>query len=209
MDIISLGPNCSVKYQTDLFLKNNKKKIKETNFFDWLYSNFNSVINLLECNNIKDIINKKNILIKRHNSQKSDVTFQKLNNIRSIHDMKNIYDENDINTFVDKYIRRYERLITLIKNNNINIFIYNDYLDKENENKFIELIKKINSTKNFYLITISNKYPEDEIINNIINITTKNKILNKKYDWTNSHINWNLIFQIVFNLIKFDLQNID
>jgi len=115
MKYISIGRNCSVKYNIDKYKGN-----CETLFFDWLMTSMNSVIDILGSDNINNILYFDNIIRDINNpcgGTNSRIIIKSLNYCRSIHDLPISYTDNDILDFIDKYTRRFNRIIEYIKSN--------------------------------------------------------------------------------------------
>ena len=115
MRVISIGTACNVKHQIDEHFG----KLK-TLFFDWLMVDIMSVIDLLKCKSIEDILNIDTVKIDpvtpivQNNSR---VLITSLPCCISIHDVPINPTDNDINDFIDKYKRRYMRIIEYIHSN--------------------------------------------------------------------------------------------
>ena len=210
MHIISLGHACQVK----TFIDRNFHPQK-TYFFDWIISNFKSVLYILENINDESIISKEKFTNKWvYMKCDSWADSQKIENIDfpmiSIHDFPLYMDYmNYMDQFVLKYKRRLERFKNIIENNDKNVHmihcIYHSFirpyiLEKNDIDYFFKLINKINPNNKCYLhIVISPKF-------NFLNETSISKINNKTYiyylinkyddvegDWNNLNFNWEII----------------
>lgn len=199
MKYISIGHACSVKYNIQKY-----RGKSETLFFDWLLTSMNSVINILTCDNITDILYFENIIrdINIPSIDKSSrILIKNLDFCVSIHDLPINYTDNDILIFIDKYTRRFNRIIEYIKSNEKICFVRLGYVSYDEINKFIETIKKINIDCDFTLVVIHNdKKNNSEILKqkNLLyiklNIDTPNKA-----DWTLQFLDWNNIFLNIEN----------
>jgi ABC-type molybdate transport system substrate-binding protein len=199
---ISLGKACNVRHQIDLYIGKS-----ETLFFDWLITDTNSVIEIF--NSYKDI---ETILffdnaIKNPNKiplgVNSRILIKSLSYCESIHDLKIEYTDKDITEFLEKYKRRFARLIDYIKSDNEIIFLRYDSnkrneLASQDNNKLIQKIKAINPDCNFKVATLINKNNSDEnskeeesIIINLHNYLISEIDSN---DWTASYWDWKQIF---------------
>jgi len=191
---ISIGNNCVPKYHID---KEFGKK--ETLFFDWLMTDMNSVISILSCSNIKDILNKDTVIRDVTNpthDNNSRILVMSLSNCISIHDVKIEFDETDILEFIDKYTLRYYRILNYIKSDQTLYFVRNGKITEDEKNRFIKTILNINPSANFYLICIVesdkdsiSKY--ERYITISFDKETHVKIPN---DWKMSHLNWKQFF---------------
>ena len=119
----------------------------------------------------------------------------------SIHDIPINYTDNDIFEFINKYTRRFNRIIKYIKSNEKICFIRYGYVNNDAAEKFIETIKKINSDCDFTLVVIHN-----DKNNNIEILKQKNLLYIKlnvdepiKFEWTQQFLNWDDIFLNIEN----------
>lgn len=202
MKYISIGSGCSVKYNINKYRCNNT----ETLFFDWLMTSMESVINILRCDNITDILYFENITTDINNPTHFDnqrIVIKSLDFCVSIHDIPINYTDNDIFEFINKYTRRFNRIIEYIKSNEKICFIRLGYVNNDEAEKFIETIKKINSDCDFTLVVIHN-----DKNNNIEILKQKNLLYIKlnvdepiKFEWTLQFLNWDDIFLNIENNI--------
>ncbi len=209
MKYISIGYACSVKYNIDKY-----RGESETLFFDWLMTSMDSVIEILNCNNINNILYSDNIVRDLNNPHhctnsncnctNSRIVIKSLNWCVSIHDLSKNYTDNDVLDFIDKYSRRFKRIIEYIKSNEQICFIRMGYVSYDEIYKFIETIKKINSNCDFTIVVIdNNKQNEPEIIkkDNLLYIKLKVDIPTE-FEWTHQFLNWNSIFLDIEKNIK-------
>jgi hypothetical protein len=201
MVYISIGTACNVKYQI------NKHKHKlETLFFDWLITSMTSVIEILSCDDIDKILYFDNITRDKNNpfhTDNSRMIIKSLNCCASIHDIKREFTDNDILQFIDKYKRRFFRIMEYIKSDEKIYFLRYDHVNDYAIHKFIETILKINPDCNFAIVVIDNNKENTEIILKYdhclymkLNIDTPTTP-----DWTTEHLNWEKIFLDIENNI--------
>ena len=206
MVYISIGSACNVKYQID----KHKHKL-ETLFFDWLMTSMNSVIEILSCNDIYSILYFDNIIRDinyPYHSNNSQIIIKSLNRCVSIHDISRNFTDKDIFEFIDKYKRRFDRIIQYIKSKEKIYFIRYGSVDTNDREKFIETILKINPNCNFALIIIDNIYNANDT-NNTNNILKYEHCLYIKLninkpqnsDWHTDYLNWTKIFLDIENNI--------
>ena len=198
MIYISIGTACNVKYQIDRFFGK-----KQTLFFDWLMTDMDSVINILNYyNNINELLFYDNII--RDPSQPiagiySQIIIKSLSFCVSIHDIDKNITKDKINDFINKYIRRFNRIIDYIKQSNKIYFIrYGEVINNIQKINFINIIKKINSNCNFTLVSLIENNSINNIIendNNYICININRYIIsNGINDWHTNNLNWKKIF---------------
>ena len=196
---ISLGNNCSIKYNLDLYMGK-----KETLFFDWIITDFITVNQILSCKNIDDIINHNNIKRVGGNSHKktSKVSITSVNKCLSIHDLPLKYNKEDINDFIKKYKRRYFKIINMIKHSKLKLyFLIHGNITEYEACFFINNIKKININCDFKLICLSYNNLSFNIINflyiNLRNYEIGNKPILLEDYWKGELWNWNDIFNFI------------
>ena len=118
----------------------------------------NSVIEILSCNNINNILYLDNIIRDVNTPDTwthSKIVIKSLNYCVSIHDLTKNYTDNDILDFIDKY-RRFNRIIEYIKSNEKLCFIRFGHENNDEIYKFIETIEKINANCDFTIVVIEN-----------------------------------------------------
>jgi hypothetical protein len=193
---ISIGPNCSGAYQINRY-----KGKKETLFFDTLMTDMKSVINVLSYhNNIDELLKYHNIIQDTTNpthGPKARILIKPLSKCISIHDICIEFNDKDIYDFINKYKRRFNRIINYINNNEKIYFLRNGYINDNEKNDFMNIIKTINPNCNFSLVSININQQNNNITNNEnylqINII-KPDIPYPNNDWNASYLDWDQIF---------------
>ena len=215
MRFISLDRHCDIAYNIKKYTNDEYPR----NFFDWLRTDFKCVLEILNVKNIDDIFNKNSIILDREMfKQNADLTlflnyFQSQNlTLLFRHEIK-LSEYNEVNSdqlltkFIDKYKRRYNRLIELIKSTEVLYFIHrvadcDDNYDVQYDDilQFDKILKSINPNIKYKLVLLNPKIDDDEYVQNdnliIINLS-KLTDHNIEHDWTNQHYNWNRIFEII------------
>jgi hypothetical protein len=200
---ISIGPACNVKYQIDENQGN-----KETLFFDWLMVDMLSVITIFNNYDQFDCIINPNTIIKDISNaiigNNSRILFSSLPNCISIHDLPIEYSQIELEEFVSKYKRRFERIIDYIKSNELIYFLrYSDITD-DHIDQFICSIKKINPNCNFKLVCIFiHENNSESIVSSdyFIKFNIKKPEFFDSSDWTTTYIDWKKIFAEIKNLV--------
>jgi hypothetical protein len=195
MRVISVGSECNVKYQID-----KHKGKSETLFFDWLITDMNSVIKLISCDSIDDILNINTVKVDPVTpiiKSNSRILITSLPECISIHDMPIDPTDKDIDDFINKYKRRYERLINYIKSNDEIYFIRHGDVDDTNKQVFIQTIQSINKNCKFTLVIIRDQ--QSNSINRNANLLEINVISNPPLikDWTTNWLDWKSIFDTI------------
>ena len=201
MVYISIGDACTVKHQID-----KHKGKKETLFFDWLMTSMTSVIEVLGCEDIRTILQFDNIVRDTKTPYHRDMSrmiIQSLNYCVSIHDLKKWYNDTHIHEFIDKYTRRFHRIIQYIQSEEKIYFVRKGSVDDQSRQKFIETVLAMNPTCNFALIIIDNDKDHEE------GLVKYDHCLHMKFniekpttaDWTEDYLNWKKIFVDIENNI--------
>ncbi len=159
------------------------------------------------CDNIKDILYFENIITDINNpihGNNQRILIKSVGYCVSIHDIPINYTDNDIFEFINKYTRRFNRIIEYIKSNEKICFIRFGYINNDQAKKFIETIKKINSDCDFTLVVIDNcKKNNTEILKqkNLLYIKLNIVETETEPDWRTEFLNWNNIFLDIENNI--------
>ena len=208
MIIISLssniaGPACAVatSIKNNLYLNKNYP----TNFFDYLVVSLKSVNELLSIKESDIQYLDQNLNIYNNLSKSMTVEFNNFNKLISYHDLKKDYDNEDFINFIDKYKRRYFRLLNYIKNEKEIYFIR---YGEENINEikiFCNIIKNLNSNLFFRFVNViynENKIYVDIKVNNYLlinfnDINDKNIKYNEDLFYRTLQFNWLKIFEII------------
>lgn len=213
MIVISLssnfaGPACAVATSIKKNLYSNKNY--PTNFFDYLVISMKSINELLNLKENDINFLDKNLKITNNTTDKKTVEFLNFDKMISYHDLKENYIEEDFKNFIDKYKRRYYRLLNYIKNEKIIFFIrYNEENDVEIKN-FYNIINNINPELNFYFINLIYKENSEELNNdnndlnnylsfNFYEINNKNITYDEDLFYKTLQFNWEKIFEIINN----------
>ena len=211
MKIISLsssiaGPACAIACSIKKHFYNNNY---ETNMFDFLEVSLESIIKVLSINNklnIEDYLTNNYDVIVNSDGNNS-VFFNNFDQLISHHDLILNYNEDTFNIFIEKYKRRYNRLINHILNEDKIFFIRFGEDNKDSIISFINNVKKINNNLEVYFINLyfdeNNKKLHDDI-NNYYYINFYDTIdYNKKYSedlfYKTMEFNWLPIFEIINN----------
>ena len=211
MKIISLSSDkagfaCAVATSIKKYYNNNY----QTQIFDYLVCSLNTINSILKTTNYNDIINNLEIT---PIDNKSCVKFKNYDNLISYHDLLNPYTKSDYINFIEKYKRRYNRLLEIIKNEDVLYFIRFGYEDEKDISNFFHIIKYLNVNIkvhfiNVYYNKINNDYNYTIINNNCFFVPInfylfeeKDKIYDVDEYYKTLEYNWDNIFKII-NLIK-------
>ena len=205
MKIISLsstiaGPACAIAKSIKKYFYNDNY---QTNMFDYLEISLLSIVQILHLEN--DDVNYLNLNneIFLNKDGNNSVKFNNFDKIISHHDLKEKYSEDDYKIFIEKYKRRYYRLLNDIKTQDKIFFIRYGIEDNNIINNFINKILSINPNLKVYFIIVNydekNQYINDK--NYIyINFYNYNKDIDYNSDlfYRTIQYNWKIIHDIIF-----------
>lgn len=167
-----------------------------------------SVNKILGTNNICSILFFKNIIQNPKNPKhnfNSRINIKSLSFCESIHDIPLSYNSSHINNFIEKYKRRFNRIIkTILNNKSVIYFIRMGRITPDQKNIFIKNIQNINSKCKFKLVELlkqksANNYFISEKY--FISLNLENYRIKPVSDnWTSNCWNWKLIF---YHILKF------
>jgi hypothetical protein len=188
---ISIGNACNVKHHIDQHVK------QETNFFDWLMTDFEAVIKLLETaaknKNIRDVIRRDNLLIEPI-LNRTQITMKGLGNCISIHAVPVEYTESDIDDFINRYIRRYERLIGAIQSGKKLVFIRWGAVSNSAAARFVATVKNINECCPFMLVVLDDR--STSLKNCILRMKLSTReVRDTDIEWHQSHYIWDDVWK--------------
>ena len=158
MKIISLssctaGPACAIACAIKQYFYNNNY---QTNMFDYLEISLLAIIQVLLLNPPDIEYLSDNNEISLNIDDNNSVQFKNFDKIISHHDLKKDYNTIDYNIFIEKYKRRYHRLINDIKNQNKIFFIRYGIEDETQLSILINTIIESNKNLELYFINIIN-----------------------------------------------------
>jgi len=198
---ISLGEACDVKYQLETKFKK-FNNVHETYFFDWIISDFKTVLSVLN-GKFLDFFTKENLIIDNSNKnyKNSIVTIKNFSTFVSLHDVPKIYNDEDIDKFINKYIRRYNRFINLINETDKKMFFIRKtkkIISNRDIIFFNNYIKKINPFNKVYLVILCNYIKDDyQLKHGLILINYERLKLFDSNDWKSTNFNWNFILKLL------------
>jgi len=210
MNIISIGFGCQVSHNIEKFFGP-----KETNFFDWIITDFKSVLHILKNINNEDLLIKSKFTNKdvfKNHDDYIDHHFHKIECIEfkmiSYHDLPiNIDFIDSMDDFIEKYNRRLIRFKKFINSDeNLHMVHCLDHMctepyivTKEDIFNFKKYLFEINpNNKCFLHILIPPKYnialndlvEENVYVYNLKDMQYENVLV----DWKNENFNWNKVF---------------
>lgn len=192
---ISIGCACNVKYQID-----KHKGGKETLFFDWLITDMKSVVSILNFHyNIDELLNLTNIVKDKNNladTTKLKISLTPLSSCIFLHDVDIGASDKDILDFIEKYKRRFYRIINYIKGKQKIYFLRCGNINNDIKDQFLQIIKTINPDCEFSLVSINVNQDNNNVIkhNNFLKINLTNRGAKYPNDWTSSYLDWKQIF---------------
>ena len=196
-----IGNACAVHESINNYSSTSNKTL----FFDWLVTSMKSVNQILE--NTPIIFETESIRPNTFNT--TSINFKNFDLLISYHDI-HYFNDNSINEVTNKYIRRYERLINTIKEQQkINFIRYCKNQQNLEENEiytFYKNIKNINPNLLFNFILISDDndlvIPNNLLKDNFIYINLNNYVDDDIVNETNDYQKIIKKYKCVFYLIK-------
>jgi hypothetical protein len=196
-----IGNACAVHESINNYSSTSNKTL----FFDWLVTSMKSVNQILE--NTPIIFETESIRPNTLNT--TSIDFKNFDLLISYHDIHN-FNDNSINEVTNKYIRRYERLINTIKEQQkINFIRYcknQQNLEEQEICAFYKNIKNINPNLLFNFILISDDndlvIPNNLLKDNFIYINLNNYVDDDIVNETNDYYKIIKKYKCVFDLIK-------
>ena len=196
------GNACAVH---ESIIKYNISTSNKTLFFDWLVTSMKSVNQVLE--NMPIIFETESMRPNTLNT--TSINFKNFDLLISHHDIHD-FNDNSINEITNKYIRRYERLINTIKEQEkINFIRYcknQQNLEEKEIYTFYKNIKNINPNLIFNFILISDDndlvIPNNLLKDNFIYINLNNYVDDDIVNETNDYKKIIKKYKCVFDKIK-------
>ena len=207
--VISLGHACQVKFNIDKLFK-----IQETHFFDWLITDFKSVLYILQNIENKNLLSHSQFTDKEV-FKKGKSWFEPYHKIEhknfkmiSVHDFpSNIHYIDYMNEFILKYNRRLDRLKNIINDTSENVhmihcidhqFTDGYIINTKDICDFHEYLHKININNRCFLhIVVPPKYNNINLGNltqDRVFIYYLNELNQENIDWKNENFNWDIVF---------------
>jgi Putative papain-like cysteine peptidase (DUF1796) len=198
---ISIGNACNAKMAIQ-----KHRGHSETLFFDWLMTDMRSVLDILKCENIEDILQPKNIVqdakIPVH-QKNARIRIEPLPYCISIHDLAIEYTETDVLQMIEKYTKRHCRIIEWIASNNTLVFLRVGKMYPAERAEFIETILAKNPHCHFFVVSLV--FGDVESIHQDGRFIEFCRILSddKKYLWNGiiEFVDWESIFEYVESMV--------
>ena len=138
----------------------------QTNFFDWAFSDFNSVLTILNLRpeESENFFNVENVVLLDSFPSIYGGKFRGLPGTRFIHDIHKDGDlEEEKEQFSQRYFRRYQRLYQSIKNNETVYFMrWKSEPDLHQLDQFFGALETIKSGHQHILVNVLTKKPETD-----------------------------------------------
>jgi hypothetical protein len=213
MKVLSLGCGCQVKFNIDRLFKK-----EETHFFDWLITDFQSVLYILKNINDKEVISESKFTDKDVFLMKKTWTdchkIEHLNfKMISTHDLlKTTNYIDNMKEFILKYERRLNRLKNLIiGNENVHMIhcidhqFMDGYIPTESDIYYYKrYLHEINILHKCFLhVVIPPKYNNLDLnclIQERIYVYYLHDTGKVCGQWANTNYNWNIVFDNITNI---------
>lgn len=206
MHWISLGHSCMMTF----YLRKFGLQRGETHFFDWIVTSQKTVNEVLETKDIRSALENDIEFDEELFEGHKAFICKRFDLLRCVHDLPHDGDRPELfkKFFVDKYVRRYERLIELIRNQEPIVFVLsvkNYHEDDYKETKrLIQALGTHNPTLRYRIVLFvfetCTVYPD-----NIIIVPIKQYEYAVKPDvihWYSNQYDWARMFQTVCQAIN-------
>ena len=212
MLIVSVGSDCATKKRLE---EHHYKTSTISHLFDWILSDFDSVSQIFENSIINfDTFSSNNFQVMTKTQDTHYAISHKFLNFISLHDASTeLTETNALKLVSEKYKRRLERFISLIKTNEQIYFIgtfdkYNpiqqgkmEITDKSIE-RFFRMIHTISPLNNHKLIILTNNLSQITISNTrllIINTDDYISMDSFEIDWYRFFLDWDNMFKRIYS----------
>jgi hypothetical protein len=191
MKIISLSANfsgaaCAIACSIKKYFYNSNY---QTNIYDYLEISLKSIIEILNLS--EDDLNylhlNNNFVV--NNCNNVSIFFNNFDKLISHHDLVKDFNEKDYNNVIEKYKRRYYRLMHDIKNEDKIFFIRYGDEDDEFIDLFFSSIEKINPKLEVHFINLI--YDDKNQLQKFMNLNNKNYYVINFYNYINKYTNYN------------------
>ena len=205
LELISVGEACGVRTNIDRYYKGYGYE-QPTYFFDWLMTKFDSVNELLVCDP-DDVFNRQNIRFEKDvETNKDHVIFSCFTYMVSIHDKISADSvEADYTQFIQKYVRRYERLISRIKSiDKPIVFIHFGVVTPDQVSTFFANVERITSHQQhghrlLIVNDVKNRDEDEEAErDNVVYVYRPDyRHINVSPTWDQNEYDWNAIINVM------------
>jgi hypothetical protein len=215
MNVVSLGYGCVVKHQIDVYLGS-----KPTLLFDWLITNFESVLFVLQrIETPESFLDTQYFTTENVFSDKSEwegagrKIENKLAKLISVHDVHDLEDLNNIKTwqrFANTMRRRLERISSIIRTEEFVHFVHmvedeSSMPTVESLTQFVGIITKYRPVDSFRLYVLfkpgCSKTPEPVVGMPVCYFYLKDTGLESN-GWQMSNLNWGDFFMTMNNVVR-------
>jgi hypothetical protein len=171
------------------------KRRSETLFFDWLLVDIESVIQILEhYTSFESFFSHTTIVNRDTTITGAGVRFTSVPKCEFLHDLTSKYTSDMVSKFIEKYTRRYNRILAHIRSDVHLYFLYKGDMTFSERVRFINIIKTINPQCNFTLAHIIKAPCPTSLEPNFIQISAelykKPESENEVIDWTEKNYDW-------------------
>ena len=201
---ISIGSACSTRSHIQ---KYNKVASQIAYFFDWLIVDMESVIQLLQ--HYKDFDNyfsKSHILHTGNFSYGAHMKFTRVPTCEFLHDLQPNYTPQKLDEFIEKYKRRYARILDHIRSTSHLYFVFKGTLTHAHVIEFSNTIKTINPQCNFTLVYIVKDDVPPIIEPHFIQISAApykiKDFKEEKITWKELNYDWFACFNAILELTR-------
>ncbi len=201
---ISIGSDCSTRHHIQTY---NGVQSQQTLFFDWLLVDMESVIQLFtHYADFDTYFSQQNFVSRGLSKFNSHMVFTPVSRCEFLHDLRMNYTQIQFDEFIDKYRRRFARILDYIHSTEKLYFVFKGAITDIQRDKFIHIIQTINPQCNFTLVhIIKSTAPVETIIEpNFICIDASQfkKDTAVPADWMEKNYDWVACFDTIVSLTR-------
>jgi hypothetical protein len=201
---ISIGSNCSTRSHIQ---KYNNVASQETLFFDWLIVDIESVIELFKHYNSFDTFFSQSHIVKvGYHTFKSHIKFTNVPTCEFLHDLPMKYTPTEFDELIEKYRRRFARILDYIRSTSHLYFVFKGDLTSTQVLEFSNTIKTINPQSNFTLVYIVKHDAPPVIEPHFIQISAApykiKDFKDSNITWKELNYDWSACFNAILELTR-------
>ncbi len=201
---ISIGSDCSTRHHIQTY---NGVESQQTLFFDWLLVDMESVIQLFAHYEDFDTYFSHAHIVRRGLSKfNSHMSFTPVSKCDFLHDLRMKYTSAEFDEFIDKYRRRFARILDYIRGTETLYFVFKGPITEIQRYEFINVIKSINPNCKFTLVhIIKSTAPVETVIEQhfiCIDASKFKKDTAVPADWMEKNYDWVACFDTIVSLTR-------
>ena len=200
--LVSVGGSCVTRRRIEELYKECEMDKGPSHFFDNTLEGFETVLEIIRTSNISPLFDDSNLKSTGEIHGQYTRINMVSNDWASVHDVPVEKTQAQMQEFKQKYLRRHQRLVEFIKNNEFEMyFIRFDPVSKTEAERFIGIIQNINPQCRFLLVSLSEEKVETLKGRHFMRMHLSDEFqLKPRADdehWTRPYLNWTAIWHSV------------